>query len=184
MASSSPAEVESLRRQVNSLSFQLVRLAREHEQELAVKDKLRSKIITNRDKRSKQREQLLANARTDNTDLRRSLNSTTAQLEAKKHQVASLQQEVETLCSKLDEATAHIQDLEQMLASRPVPTDRRPRLERVRKNHSAGRGRLARMVRQITTKAAGTGEGSTRPPGCAALPDTLPPARDILCEQK
>jgi len=53
MASSSPTEIESLRRQHNSLTFQLARVTREHELELCAKDKLRASIVLNRDKRYK-----------------------------------------------------------------------------------------------------------------------------------
>jgi len=171
----SPAEVESLKRQVSSLSFQLVRLDREHEQELAAKDKLHSELVLKRDKRYKKTDQLLADARTENADLRRSLNSTTAQMEAKKHQVSSLQQEVATLCGKADAAAVRIKHLEQTLASRPAgPADGRPRRARATsKKPPAGRARLKKVMRAMEhtspshtipqTKAVGTREESTVP---------------------
>ena len=140
-STSSPAEVESLKRQVSSLSFQLVRLAREHEHELATKDKLHRELVLKRDKRYKKTDQLLADARTEKTDLKRSLNSATAQLNAKTHQVHSLQQEVSTLCGKLDAADARLKHLEQPARSarQPAarPTDGRPRTLRLTRTKSA-----------------------------------------------
>ena len=176
----SPAEVESLKRQVSSLSFQLVRLDREHEQELAAKDKLHSELVLKRDKRYKKTDQLLADARTENADLRRSLNSTTAQMEAKKHQVLSLQQEVATLCGKADAAAVRIKHLEQTLASRPAgPADGRPRRARATiKKPPVRRSRLKKLNKAMERtspnykKAADTDEGScTRLPDCAPISD-------------
>ena len=72
MASSSPTEIESLRRQHNSLTFQLARVTREHELELCAKDKLRASIVLNRDKRYKKTGAELAAVRSDRADLKRS----------------------------------------------------------------------------------------------------------------
>ena len=90
MASSSPTEIESLRRQHNSLTFQLARVTREHELELCAKDKLRASIVLKRDKRYKKTGAELAAVRSDRAGLKRSLDKTTAQLQAKTHEAVCM----------------------------------------------------------------------------------------------
>ena len=115
MASSSPTEIESLRRQHNSLTFQLARVTREHELELCAKDKLRASIVLKRDKRYKKTGAELAAVRSDRAGLKRSLDKTTHQLQAKTHEAVCLQQEVKTLCGKVDAATLRIKKLKKLL---------------------------------------------------------------------
>ena len=118
MASSSPTEIESLRRQHNSLTFQLARVTREHELELCAKDKLRTSIVLNRDKRYKKTGAELAAVRSDRAGLKRSLDKTTHQLQAKTHEAVCLQQEVKTLCGKVDAATLRIKKLKKLLGKK------------------------------------------------------------------
>ena len=115
MASSSPTEIESLRRQHNSLTFQLARVTREHELELCAKDKLRASIVLKRDKRYKKTGAELAAVRSDRAGLKRSLDKTTAQLQAKTHEAVCLQEEVKALCGKVDAATLRIKKLKKLL---------------------------------------------------------------------
>ena len=146
----SQAEVESLNRQVSSLSFQLARVISEHGHELNKKDKLRDEIVFKRDLRYKKNEKLLAGMQSERASLKRSLESATTQLEAKKHTALSLQQEVATLCGKLETATARIKDLEKQVAmkTRPVSGARHP-ARRAKTTPLAGQARLKKFIRMI-----------------------------------
>ena len=116
------AEVESLNRQVSSLSFQLARTISEHDNEMNKKDKLRDEIVSKRNQRYKKHETLLADMRSERARLKRSLEIATTQLEAKKHTVQNLQQEVATLCGNLETARARINTLEaERAAAQPAP---------------------------------------------------------------
>ena len=115
MASSTLAEFESLKRQHTSLTFKLARITREHELELSARDKLRASIVLKRDTRYKKTDALLAAMRSELVDLKRSFERATAQLEAKKHEVYGLEQEVATLCGQSDAATLRMKKLEKAL---------------------------------------------------------------------
>ena len=146
----SQAELESLQRQVSSLSFELARVIHEHGQELNKKDQLRNTIVLKRDTRYTKYDQLLATMRSERVNLKRSLEKATYQLNAKKHMVESLQQEVATLCCKLDAATTRINDLEAMMANQPGPGDSRRRRARVTSKQSVlGRAKLKKNFRTI-----------------------------------
>ena len=57
----------------------------------------------------------VAAVRSDRAGLKRSLDKTTAQLQAKTHEAVCLQQEVKTLCGKVDAATLRIKKLKKLL---------------------------------------------------------------------
>ena len=152
----SQAELESLQRQVGSLSFELARVIHEHGQELNKKDQLRNAIVLKRDARYKKYDQLIATMRSERANLKRSLINATAQLDAKTHTVKSLQQEVATLCCKFDTATTRIKDLEAMMANQPAPGDRRRRRARATSKQPVRRAKLKKLIRTV--------EGT--PPAC------------------
>ena len=150
MPPSQAEQVASLQRQVNSLSFELVRVVREHGQELAKKDQLRDEIVLKRDKRYKRSDDLLAGLRSERINLKRSLESVETQLEAKKHETQSLRQEVETLCGKLDTATTRIKVLkEAAMRNRPTRSDDGRRRRAPSKTKLAGRSRLDKLITVI-----------------------------------
>jgi len=149
--SSHAAEVSSLQRQVNSLTFQLARMEREHALEIAKMDQLRTNLVVQRNKRYAKDENLIADLRSERIDLKRSLESVTAQLEAKKHHTQSLQQEVNTLCGKLDAATTRINVLEDaVMRNRPTRSSDDGRRRRARApTKLAGRSKLEKLFTVI-----------------------------------
>ena len=144
--------VESLKRQVSSLSFELVRVRRENDQELNKKDQLRDSIVLKRDQRYKKTETQLAGMRSERSTLKRALDSATFQLEAKTHQVQSLQQEVATLCNKLDAAAKKMKGLEAASTNRVRA-----------KKRLVGRGRLKKCMKVIGCTTETRIPESTRP---------------------
>ena len=141
--------VESLKRQVSSLSFQLARVISEHDQELNKKDQLRKTIVLQRDQRFKKTDAQLADMRSEQSLLKRSLNTATFELQAKTHQVRSLQEEVATLCSKLDTETKRVQDLKEALTNQSVSANGRSHRVRAKKQLMVGRARLQKCMKAI-----------------------------------
>jgi len=184
----SRAEVESLQRQVSSLSLQLARTISEHDHEINKKDKLCDEIVSKRNQRYKKHETLLADMRSERTQLVRSLKITTAQLEAKKHTVQNLQQEVTVLCGKLETATARIKTLEERAAAAKKQTapkgatsKRHPvHRERATTKPRAGRARLQKLVwtmerlppARASEPRANVTAGPTTPPPPPAADET------------
>ena len=98
------AELESLQRQVKSLSTLLARTRGSHQVALDAKQSLLIKKTNRVDKAEK----LVADLKTETRKLRISLEHATTAAEARDHQIGNLRHEIKILCAKVDAANTHL----------------------------------------------------------------------------